>query len=291
MTEHLYWHGPLWQVVAVGAAAMAVLAWLVWRALRTPAIRTALSTIDPVLDREAIFFFDGVHGVRPLNRAAEEMIAKTGSVVAGSAAPAPSDGARTDNRLLETLLEAYEGARVSRREGWPSSGQTLTATPLAGPDDVVTGVIALVSRERLIPPVMPTDGGGRPERDAWREIGPRLRLHRTRPVARVNRPAESDSGGSANWHEESLSQNEDRLLRHLLAHRGQVQPAETLFALVWADEEVDRLGLRPDQHDRLRRLVFQLRQRVEPDPGNPEHIETARGVGYVIYGEPDEASP
>jgi hypothetical protein len=33
----------------------------------------------------------------------------------------------------------------------------------------------------------------------------------------------------------------------------------------------------------LRRLVFQLRQRVEPDPANPRYVLTARGVGYALY--------
>ena len=37
-----------------------------------------------------------------------------------------------------------------------------------------------------------------------------------------------------------------------------------LFAAVWPDDEVDDLGLRPDQKDRLRQLIYQLRQRVEP---------------------------
>ena len=76
-----------------------------------------------------------------------------------------------------------------------------------------------------------------------------------------------------------------QLLRYLLDHANEVHDAEALFSAVWIEDEVDTLGLRPDQRDRLRRLVFQLRQHVEPNPSVPRYVCTAHGVGYVLYAD------
>ena len=49
MTQHIYWHAPVWEVLLLGLTGLALLAWLVWRAVRRPHPSAALSTIDPAL--------------------------------------------------------------------------------------------------------------------------------------------------------------------------------------------------------------------------------------------------
>jgi len=93
------------------------------------------------------------------------------------------------------------------------------------------------------------------------------------------------------WQENQISPTEEALLRHLLTHSNEVQAAEALFSAVWPDDEVGTFGLRPDQKDRLRRLVFQLRQHVEPDPRAPRYVRTAHGAGYVLYSNGELALP
>ena len=85
------------------------------------------------------------------------------------------------------------------------------------------------------------------------------------------------------WSESQLTYLEERLFRHLRLNVNVTQTSELLFQALWPDDEVDRVGLRPDQKDRLRRLVFQLRQRIEPDPRNPRYLQTAHGVGYTFF--------
>jgi peptide/nickel transport system substrate-binding protein len=83
------------------------------------------------------------------------------------------------------------------------------------------------------------------------------------------------------WREHQLSHTEDTLLRYLFGHQAEVKTAEVLFRVVWPDDQVDRYGLRADQKDRLRRLVYQLRNHVEPVPRNPRYVCTAHGAGAV----------
>ncbi|NOK58544.1 MAG: hypothetical protein GFH27_549279n350 [Chloroflexi bacterium AL-W] len=78
---------------------------------------------------------------------------------------------------------------------------------------------------------------------------------------------------------------EDTLLHYLIKHPFDVQSSPTLFGVVWTDDEVSAYGLRPEQQDRLRRVIYQLRQHIEPNPRNPRFIVTAHGVGYTFYPE------
>jgi two-component system, OmpR family, response regulator RegX3 len=66
---------------------------------------------------------------------------------------------------------------------------------------------------------------------------------------------------------------EFELLRALLAHAGRAISRERLIELVWGtDFAIGRRNL----HTHMKRL----RQRIERDPTNPEHIVTIRGFGY-----------
>jgi two-component system KDP operon response regulator KdpE len=70
-----------------------------------------------------------------------------------------------------------------------------------------------------------------------------------------------------------LRPTEYRLLYHLVNNAGWVMTHEMLLSKVWGYEYRDETGL-------LRLYITYLRQKIEPDPGNPRYVFTERGVGY-----------
>jgi DNA-binding response OmpR family regulator len=70
-----------------------------------------------------------------------------------------------------------------------------------------------------------------------------------------------------------LTQLEFRLLYFLMTNRGQVLPAEVIVERVWGyTGEGNR--------DLVRGLVSRLRHKIEPNPDQPQFLETLSGVGY-----------
>lgn len=78
-----------------------------------------------------------------------------------------------------------------------------------------------------------------------------------------------------------LSATEYRILLHLAHHIGQVVHSDTLLKDVWGDEY-------SDDKEILWVSISRLRQKLEQDPRNPEHIVTRSGVGYVMPALPDD---
>ena len=75
----------------------------------------------------------------------------------------------------------------------------------------------------------------------------------------------------------SLRYKEFELLSLLLSRAGQVVTRAELFDEVWGTDWLgDTRTL--DVHIRW------LREKIEPDPGNPQFIQTVRGVGYRFAG-------
>ena len=70
-----------------------------------------------------------------------------------------------------------------------------------------------------------------------------------------------------------LRPTEYRLLYHLVNNAGWVVSHEVLLSKVWGAEYRDEVQY-------LRLYINYLRQKIEPDPGNPRYILTERGVGY-----------
>ncbi len=70
-----------------------------------------------------------------------------------------------------------------------------------------------------------------------------------------------------------LSRKEFDLLALLMSHAGQVVTREWCIDRLWWDQELsDTRTL--DTH------VKRLRRKIEPDPANPRHLVTVRGVGF-----------
>ena len=72
-----------------------------------------------------------------------------------------------------------------------------------------------------------------------------------------------------------LTQLEFRLLYTLMAHRGQVLPADAIVEHVWGYTDAG-------SRDLVRGLVNRLRAKVEAEPRQPRFVRTIPGVGYAF---------
>lgn len=280
LSQVVYWDAPLWQVIAAAGIAVIAVGWLARRALARPRIADVMASLDPSLDRAVVFFYDPARGIRPLSAGARRLLA----------AMRADSTDRSLASLTESMTRAADQATMLRRQDWPGPSSTLLAIPLSTDGRAASGALAVVD-EGLVQAGTAADASAEAWATAeWERLGNDLYAHRARPLVRVRRPAPGDEGAPA-WSEATLSPTEEALLRHLLAHEREVQGVDALFAVAWPTEAIDRLGLRPDQRERLRRLVFQLRQRLEIEPAEPRHLCTAHGIGYVLYCDaaPDES--
>lgn len=71
-----------------------------------------------------------------------------------------------------------------------------------------------------------------------------------------------------------LTPTEFRLLAELVTHAGRVLVPSYLLERVWDTQQ--------DEPHLLWQTVHRLRQKIEQDPTNPEHIQTRPGIGYVF---------
>jgi two-component system KDP operon response regulator KdpE len=71
----------------------------------------------------------------------------------------------------------------------------------------------------------------------------------------------------------TLTPTEFKLLVALMRHAGDVVSPKELVKEVWGAQYANEIGY-------VRRYVWHLRQKVEPDPENPRYIHNDRGFGY-----------
>ena len=70
-----------------------------------------------------------------------------------------------------------------------------------------------------------------------------------------------------------LTPTEYRLLETLASYSHRTIPTEKLLEVVWGLEYQGQL-------DHVKHYIWSLRQKIERDPGDPQHIITDRGSGY-----------
>lgn len=81
-----------------------------------------------------------------------------------------------------------------------------------------------------------------------------------------------------------LSATEYRLLIQFAQHAGRILTAEDLLTAVWGESY-------RDDKEILWVSIARLRQKLEDDPHNPQHIITRSGLGYFIPVETNEIKP
>ena len=117
-----------------------------------------------------------------------------------------------------------------------------------------------------------------------RELVARMRAVLRRGVDDRRRPRGDHPGGpvrldtgrrevTVDGRRVELSRKEFDLLALLMSHAGQVVTREWCIDRLWWDQDLsDTRTL--DTH------VKRLRRKIEPDPANPRHLVTVRGVGF-----------
>jgi len=72
-----------------------------------------------------------------------------------------------------------------------------------------------------------------------------------------------------------LTSTEFKILAALLREQGRVLSPRELVTEVWGSEYAEETGY-------VRRYVWHLRRKLEPDPSNPRYILNERNIGYVF---------
>ena len=70
-----------------------------------------------------------------------------------------------------------------------------------------------------------------------------------------------------------LTPTEFKLLVALMRRPGEVVAAEEIVREVWGPEYMEEVGY-------VRRYIWHLRRKIEPDPNHPRYIHNERGFGY-----------
>ena len=76
-----------------------------------------------------------------------------------------------------------------------------------------------------------------------------------------------------------LTSTEFKILTALLREQGRVLSPRELVIEVWGSEYAEETGY-------VRRYVWHLRRKLEPDPRDPRYILTERSIGYVFPADP-----
>jgi DNA-binding response OmpR family regulator len=77
----------------------------------------------------------------------------------------------------------------------------------------------------------------------------------------------------------ALTPTEFKLLVTLMHHAGDVVSPKDLVKEVWGAQYASEIG-------HVRRYIWHLRQKIEPDPENPRYILNDRGFGYRFGPQP-----
>lgn len=74
-----------------------------------------------------------------------------------------------------------------------------------------------------------------------------------------------------------LTSTEFKLLEILMQEPGRVFTQEQLVTCIWGEEYTEEIGY-------IRRYIWHLRRKIEPDPNDPAYILNEHGVGYKLDG-------
>ena len=196
----------------------------------------------------------------------------------GLEAVAAFEREQPDLALLDVNLPGLNGFEVCRRIREQSAAPIMMLTVRSAEEDEVKG-LDLGADDYLTKPFSPRTLLARVRALLRRSEGERS----TAPVETgelvldVERQSVSVRGGEP----VHLTALEFRLLQYLVANAGHTIPFERLTNHVWGYRGMGDRQL-------LKQLVHRLRQKVESNPAEPQHIVTVAGVGYMLQTTKDE---
>lgn len=204
-----------------------------------------------------------------LQRAGDEVQ----TAASGAAALAALAAGQPDLVVLDVTMPGLDGWQVlgRLREHWTVPVIMLTARTdepdvlrgfASGADDYVAKPFSFAQLEARIRAVIVRSGQG-PKADARMLVAGNLQVD-------LNSHRVRRSGELIN-----LTPTEFKLLAALMEQPGRVLSARQLVATVWGSEYSDEIGY-------IRRYIWHLRKKVEPDPEAPIYIQNERSVGYYF---------
>jgi len=180
---------------------------------------------------------------------------------------------RPDLVVLDVMMPGMDGWEVCARLRELSDTPVIMLTAKSseadklrgfrlGVDDYVTKPFSLAELTARIQAVLARAGADENEKDSILRVGPLAVDTRRREAVLNDEPL-------------SLTPTEFRLLSSLARHAGAAISQEDLVTEVWGD-------YRQKGGSALRRYVWFLRQKIEPDPNHPTLLVTVRGYGYRL---------
>ncbi len=133
-----------------------------------------------------------------------------------------------------------------------------------GADDYVTKPFSFAQLAARVQAVLNRTGRPSPDQQDFIEHGELKVDLRTRQIWR---------GGK----QISLTPTEFKLLATLMNRVGEVLSPEEIVREVWGPQYAGEIG-------HVRRYIWHLRKKIEPDPENPRYVHNERGFGYRFEG-------
>ena len=180
--------------------------------------------------------------------------------------------APTDLVLLDVMLPGIDGFEVCRRIRAKSTVPVVLLTARGDPVDMVVGLEGGAD-DYVVKPAEPRVLDAR-VKTILRRASSSQEPHTVHTFGDLSIDSEAmivTKGGE----ELRLTSTEMRLLLEFADHPGQVLSRQTLLKRVWD------YGFAGDSR-LVDAAVARLRAKIEPDPGNPTLLLTARGLGYRL---------
>ena len=178
----------------------------------------------------------------------------------------------TDLVLLDVMLPGIDGFEVCRRIRARSTVPVVLLTARGDPVDMVVGLEGGAD-DYVVKPAEPRVLDAR-----VKTILRRTSTGREQPSVQTFGDLSIDAEAmivTKSGEELHLTSTEMRLLLEFTDHVGQVLSRQTLLKRVWD------YGFAGDSR-LVDAAVARLRAKIEPDPGNPTLLRTARGLGYRL---------
>ncbi|HEY3286750.1 MAG TPA: response regulator transcription factor [Gemmatimonadaceae bacterium] len=187
--------------------------------------------------------------------------------------------------ILDVMLPSIDGFAVCeamRREGRDTPVLFLTAR--GGPDDRIRG-LAVGGDDYLPKPFQ--------LRELLLRVAAILRRRMRYDAITAREPVvrfggnefdfRSFRGRSHDGNEQFLTQKEAMILKVLVEREGQVVWRDDILDLVWGEDVLPSTRT-------IDNFIVRLRKRFEPDPEQPRHFHTVRGIGYRFTKQPTEGA-
>lgn len=179
---------------------------------------------------------------------------------------------RPDLVVLDLMLPQVDGLEITR---WLRARDDTPIIILTARREEVDRILGLElgADDYVVKPFSPRELVSRVKAVLRRTHGPTL-MESERPLEVANLRIDAETRQvEVDGEAISLTAKEFDLLWHLARHPRRVFNRDQLLDLVWGlNEYIDPSTVTVHVH--------RLREKIEPDPANPRHIQTVWGVGY-----------